>query len=381
MFSLRFICTSFIFALLSFPVIAWVWFDHLNGGDQWRQGDWLINFGDGPVRRGLIGESLIAVSDATGISLLTTTQSIQTLFFLAAVLVLWLIALRCSTPLLIALFGLSPAFFMSFFAANPIGSMRKEYFGVLALGLLVLGSGTKRRAAILPVIALIIYSIGCIGNVLHALMLPIVIAGFHLLYKQGRMTAWSFAILAVLATSVATLSLAYAITFKEINDLSLVCTPLTQRGLQADICNGAIRWLVAGEVDHRAELLQRLTIMTLLEFSVVVLLSLVPLWLARNIFAEKRLLVLIACICFVPLLPLYATATDWSRWLSLSYTATVLLLIQAHTARQLTLIRLPDTTVVTGIICVSLLVAPEHSIGLKLGGAAFEIVRHILIFV
>lgn len=380
MLNLRFLSTSTIFALLCFPVVAWAWFDRINGGNSWRQGDWLINFGDGQIRRGLIGEGLIFLSDATGVNLLTTTQSVQLILFIAMVFVLWQIALRYSTPSLLLLFGLAPASFLSFVAANPAGSMRKEMLGVLALSLLVLSSLTARRSTLLPVLALTVYIIGCIGNILHCLMFPIFIMAFYFLRTQGRLTQMSFYLLSGITVLNAAFWLGYAINFKEISDLAPICAPLLERGLNAEMCSGAIQWLVTGEVDHNAELIQRLTTTAVAEFAFVAVLSLVPLWVASRVFAEKWMLIFVVAVCFLPLLPLYVTATDWSRWLSLSYTAAVLLLILAQTAGQLTVIHRTNRFLIAGYVCIALLMAPEHSLGWKPGGAAHGVVHHILIF-
>lgn len=378
---LRIFCTSAIFALLSFPVIAWAWFDRINGGDAWRQGDWLINFGDGQIRRGLIGEFLMFTSDATGFDLLATTQIVQVLVFVTTAFVLWQIALRYSMPWLVLLLGLAPASFLTFFAANPMGSMRKEIFAVLALSLLVLASLTKRASIALPIAALAIYVVGCIGNVLHCLMLPIFIMSLYFLRQQGRLTRGEFAGLVMISSLMAVFWMSYGITFREISDLSAICAPLLDRGMDSEMCDGAMRWLVTGDVDHVAELVQRLTVISIVQYTLVVVLSLLPLWMVSKIFAQKRLLMIVVAICFVVLLPLYVTATDWSRWLSLSYTAAALLVIQGHVAQQFTVVRLPNRALIAGYICIALLLAPEHSLGWKPGGAAHAVVQHILIFI
>jgi hypothetical protein len=194
------------------------------------------------------------------------------------------------------------------------------------------------------------------------------------------LTKKAFVVLSAITIVMAVFWLGYAIRFREITDLTPMCAPLLERGVHAQVCSGAMLWLVTGEVNHAAELLQRLTIATLVEVTLIALLSLVPLWMARNVFAENRMVLFIVVVCFLPMLPLYATATDWSRWLSLSYTAAILLLIQAHAAQQLTITGLPKQGFILGYVCVALLIAPEHSLGLKLGGAANEVVQHILIF-
>ncbi len=381
MLNIRTISISFGILLLTAPVIAWSRFDYVNGGHGWRQGDWLINFGDGPIRRGLIGEFLIFISDTSGLQLLLTTQLFQVFLFLATAFVFWQIALRHRNPGLLLFLAASPAFFLIFFAANPMGSMRKEVFGILALSLLVLDSLVKIRPGWLPALSVFTFTVGCIGNVLHSLMLPVMLTGLYFLYAQSRLSKSAFLVLSAISAAMALFWMTFAIVFNEVTNLDAICRPLLVRDLNFEVCNDAIRWLVTGEVAHSSQVVQRLTLVSSAEYIVVFVFSIIPLLLGLYVFFEKRLLLGIIAISFLPLLPLYLTATDWGRWLSISYTASILLIVQAHAAGRINYSALPRPRVIIFLIGISLLVAPEHSIGWKPVGALASIVEIFRVFI
>ncbi|WP_281857991.1 hypothetical protein, partial [Litoreibacter halocynthiae] len=115
------------------PVLARLWFDFLIRGNGWRQGDWLINSGSGPVRRGIIGDALIWLSDTSSIPLLTLTIAVQ-VGILALLIGLFILVWRFHEHRLLFLFLIaSPAFFLIQWAGEVQGIMRKEIFGYLAM--------------------------------------------------------------------------------------------------------------------------------------------------------------------------------------------------------------------------------------------------------
>ena len=104
--------------LTAFPVLARVWFDFLHGGSPWRQGDWLINSAAGLVRRGFMGDGMIALGDLTGTNLLAVTIAVQTGLFLALLWLLWVLARDHPNKPLILLLAASPAFLPIFWAGH-----------------------------------------------------------------------------------------------------------------------------------------------------------------------------------------------------------------------------------------------------------------------
>jgi len=355
---------SLALIMLSFPILAWGLFDYQMGGDGWRQGDWLINLGSGFVRRGIMGEAFILVSDLTGANLLVVVQVFQVLLFVALILVIWTIGLMHSNRRILLFLAASPAFFLIFWAGDLQGTMRKELFGLLALALLTLSSVKSARSSVYAMLAVMLFTLGSIGNILHSLMAGSMIAGLYLSREGGQISGRLFGILAGFSLAMAVLWLGLAIWFREVPELAGMCDRLLARGFQESFCNDALRRLVAGEVDPLSGVAQRLTPIALTVYFALVGLSLVPVVLSFFVFRERRLLTILLIVTFVPMLPLYVVALDWGRWLSISFTSYIFLLIQAHATGRLSVVSLPSPRLVFSLIVLALVISPAHSIGL-----------------
>ena len=368
---------SIFFALLSFAIVARAWFDYLTGGHGWRQGDWLINSNEGFVRRSLFGDALIWLSDTTGLSLLATVQIIQSSLFVLLIFVVWLIALMHPNRRLVLLLAASPSFFLIFWTGDLQGTMRKEVFGYLTLALLALNAVLGWRGAALPLLALGFYILGCIGNEMHCFMLPVVLASFRLTSDANQISPRLFDLLALVATTMSVLWLSIALVFREVGALDGLCGPLTTRGLNASVCQDALRWLVRGEVSHLGEVAAKMDPMRLMVFFAVALQALIPVAVSFNLFREWRYLVVLAVIALVPLLPLYLIATDWGRWTSISYSLYGFVLLQAAATGRLTQLKSPPLQFVLPLLVLALLVSHEHTVGWQPGGAARSLLTTI----
>lgn len=367
------ICATITIALLAMPVMARALFDFLNDGSAWRQGDWLINLGEGFVRRGLFGEVFIALSDVTGLQLLVVVQLFQILLFVALTFLVWLICLTTDRARILIMLAASPAFFLIFWAGDSQGTMRKEMFGLLAIALVAISAQRVRPPPGLLAGAVVLYTLGCIGNILHIFMAPPLMAGIFLLAQAGRisMRRAGMYIIATLVMSV--LWLGIATVFKEAPAIDGLCMPLVQRGLDPSFCGGAIYWIVEGNIDHGAALTKLMTPQHLGRFGVVAVLSLLSVALTFHVFHERRILAILLLLAFLPMLPLYVIATDWGRWLSLSYTAYAFLVFQALTLGLIRVQNRPHTGVLAGLFIAALLLSHEHGVDWKPGGALHAI--------
>lgn len=365
--------------LLLLPLPVWIrlWFDYLHHGDGWRQGDWLINFGAGLVRRGVIGEGLIMLSDLTGVALLAVMILTQATLFAILLIVFLLIWRLHHARLLLVLLVASPMFCLFVWAGDVQGIMRKELLGYLALGFLVLSSASPRYLPLYLTLFLLFFALGNAGNLLHLFMTPAVLIGVYLLCWEGIMSRAGSYILAALIVAIALLCVGFALIFKTVPEYLSICQPLMERGFDERFCEHAIRWLVPAEVDHSAEVYVRMTSQGLLHFTVVSLISVIPLLLACKAFAEWRFPLLIIAAAFIPLIPLYVIATDWGRWFSISYMTAALLLVMAHMAGRLTIKRLPAWQVVAVFMVVAVGLTPDHGIGWKPGGVVVTFIAMV----
>lgn len=369
---------AFLFLLLlPLPIWTRLWFDFLHHGDGWRQGDWLINFGAGLVRRGVIGEGLILLSDLTGAALLSVmilTQAALFVLLLAVFLLIWRLH---HYRLLLVLFVASPMFCLFVWAGDVQGIMRKELLGYLALGFLVLSSAGPQFLPVFLTLFLLFFALGNAGNLLHLFMTPAVLIGVYLLCWEGIISRAGSYMLAGAVLAIALLCFGFALSFKTVPEYLSMCQPLMDRGFDAGFCEHAIRWLVPAEVDHSVEVAVRLTPDSIQRFAAVSVISVIPLLLACKAFAEWRFPMLIIAASFIPLIPLYVLATDWGRWFSISYMTAALLLVMAHMAGRLTIKQLPAWPAVAVLMLVAIGLTPDHGIGWKPGGVLTSFIAMI----
>lgn len=369
----KFVLVPLVIALLSMPVAARALYDFLNGGSSWRQGDWLINTGSGFVRRGLFGDLFIVLSDLTGLDLLLVVQFFQMSLFALLAFMVWMLCIRTPHLRIAVLLTASPGFLLFFWASDVQGTMRKEIFILLALALLAFGAQARKLSPVLPIAAVILFTLGCIGNIMIGFMAPALITAFYLLWQAGKMSRTGFRVYTAIILAMAALWLAVSLLYKEVPALAGMCAPLVARGLDPIFCEGAMSWTVTDNVDHTAQLLAKITPASLGIFTLMTTLALLPLFMSFRIFAERRFLLALALLCFVPMLPLYVMATDWGRWVSISYTAYAFLVLQALSLDRLTIATQPRLAFVFALLALSLLLTPEHGINWMPGGAVRSI--------
>lgn len=369
---------AFLFLLLlPLPIWTRLLFDYLHHGDGWRQGDWLINFGAGIVRRGVIGEGMILLSDLSGVALLAVMILTQAALFALLLIVFLLIWKQSHARGLVVLLAASPMFCLFLWAGDVQGIMRKELLGYLALGFLVLSSAMPRLFGLCIALFLLFFALGNAGNLLHLLLTPAVLIGIYLLHFEGLLSRRGAYLLGGGVVAIALSCFGFALIFKTVPEYLSMCQPLMERGFDAGFCEHAIRWLVPAEVDHSDEVHVRMTAEGIQNFAIVSLIGVIPLLLACMAFREWRFPLLVIASSFIPMLPLYVIATDWGRWFSISYMAAALILLLAHFAGRLTIKRPPAWPVVALLLVITLLLTPDHGIGWRPGGVVSAFIQMV----
>ena len=354
--------------LFSLPVISRLLFDYLVAGDGWRQGDWLINFGSGLVRRGLFGEGFIWISDLTGIALRAVITGTQAMLWVFLLSLCWIIWRRYPHRNFLILLVASPMIFLMLWSGDVQGIARKEILGYIAFASLVLAALLPRSAGLWVINALVFFTLGLIGNILHLFLVPAMLTGLYLLKERGVLGRRNWVLGNVTTIIMAVLWLGFALMYTEIPNLAGACTPLTERGMHPRICDHAIRWLVAAAVDHSAEVAVRVQLANVIQFGVVAVLGILPLVVAALLFQAGKRITVLALLSFVPMLPLYFLATDWGRWFSISYTVTICLVLIALLTEPRLKPRRPSEATLSLLLTTSVLLTPSHGIGWQAGG-------------
>lgn len=360
--------------LSAFVVCRQVIQDMLAGGNFFRQGDYLINSLNEPVRRGLFGSGIIWLSDLTEVNVIHLVGMAQILL----VLVLYtsfrqaLIAMR--QPQLATLLATSPAIFIMFWLADSPGSLRKELLAYAGLSLVAVAT-LKQRTYLLWAGSLI-FSIGMIAHEALILFLPTFFAllYFSTLRDKGRVHV---ILSALLVTLGALYSTRYTILHLRVSDFNTVCSPLLARGLTQEFCQGAILWVQQGISGGVTEVLSRLGPRSISGFVIGYVAALAPfLYLAQRM-ARPVYAGLAMFAAALPFVPLYFVAIDWGRWMSLHIFSLTIVLVTAFGLGHLKLTAPIPKWQVFCFVTMGALMSPRHVIGFTYGDRFISVLSYL----
>lgn len=301
--------------------------DALAGGHHWNQADWLIHGLAGPVRRGPFGSLMLGLSDALGLSPVALVVALQAGLTLLLAGLVWWAVLRLRAPLHAVLL-LCPGMFFVFWGADTSTGMRKELIAWAAIALMLplpaLRPGVWRLGLLWASAGLFV--LGCFGHEANVLLGPLWAAVLWALGGAGRPAA-SLPPLALAAVG-AGVALLYAWAHPSVPDAGALCAELLARGVPPGFCHGAIAWLARDMAENAAIVrAEAATAGRLGQFLLGYALALAPMiWLSLRHDRPGLLLAALALLA-LPLLPLYAVALDWGRWMALHLTGFGLLLL------------------------------------------------------
>jgi hypothetical protein len=330
---------------------------------SWQQGDWLINRHLVEVRRSHIGSWILEVSDFLATSPLVVTFVLQAgLAAIALGLLLRLFA-KARQPLILAPLVLSPGLFVIFWAVDGQGAFRKEIIAYMAV-LLALTALTGHRPLLLATSALIL-GLGVLGHEVNILLLPLFLGVLWMfrMTQTPRAALWLAAGIALCTSLPAFL---YAFAHRSLEDVSPVCAPLLQRGLDPEICKGAITWLGMPAAETSALIArQYVTLPGMMTFALIYALILLPVLIVLRHLTRPKAMIFLALLSAAPFLPLYPIATDWGRWISLHAFSMLIITMTALFSGYATVRRPPAPGLIMLLMVLSLLWAPTHMLGIE----------------
>lgn len=294
------------------------------GGGEFQHADWLLNYSDGIVRRGISGEIFLALSQLTDISPLLLVTAVQAVLTVGLIGVLLLKAYTFRMSDLTALLLLSPALVL-FWVNDTTGAYRKELLGLTAfVPLLFHRTSTALGVAVM----LVLYTIAVFfheGNLVFAPALT-----FALLIRFGTTRTMKTA--TALLWGISAVAVVFSLIFKTVPDSAGMCQRILDAGLSETLCGGIFTWMVEGAVVDpvSAVVLNNEEVSLPLVALLIVLLLLPCLWIARSV-VQTRSEWLYLAISSGTIFLLYPLATDWSRWLSMQiFVLTFLILMLAE---------------------------------------------------
>lgn len=305
------------------------------GGHVWKTGDWLINYADGLIRRGFIGELSMQFGLFSGLGVKWTVfivQAVAFCFFIYFVLKEFLKFKEIKNS---ALLLLSPAFAFMFWVNSNASVFRKELLVYLVLILLLKAFSQSRVNYVYYVFGASLFLFTGLSHEIAVFALPFL---FFCIWDWStrnkmpyRTTAWFSAPLVIASVVILYVALNYK---GSLNHMHVICDSLNGKGFRENICEGAIEWLQYDANFGYQEVLKHGAAFWF-NYALLALVTFAPLVVLR---IDRTIWLLIAG-SIIWMAPLFIVAVDYGRFISILFTCTVLILIWnrpnliGHTAR------------------------------------------------
>ena len=306
--------------------------------DQWEIGDWLINYQGGFIRRGLIGEIFLRVSQILKINIVLLVIVIQVFFYLIFLANACRLAVKSTFSPLNAALIFSPAFIL-FPVLDPQGGFRKEIllFALLATLCSYLATTEKKIAKGLPILIGLASAIIVLSHEILAVFLPYVLCAF-IIYDKG-LGVVSRKILLSLIPAIAIAFL--LVLFSQGNEQVVIniCNSLKTSAPADCFRSGAIFWIGQGMSFAHKYVLERIKENTLLLYVFLAFLAFLPLGILLftsrfpRFFENKGMrLWLTICIAssIIGSLPLFWIGIDYGRFIYIHITCLSLLALMIN---------------------------------------------------
>lgn len=328
-FPVKITYTLFVFSVL-FIVFVYVlvalYSDITAGGNDWRQGDWLINNEYQLVRRGIFGSLVFSISDHFLINPLLLVVVTQGSIVIVIFLTIGLSVVRLEPNTRVLWLILSPAFVLIFWFNDIGSSCRKEILVYFSYSLLLLSIVFQIKNKFMIWIASLFFIFAVFSHEGNFLFLIFFIISLYIVRENLSKKQWYLLVSIVIIGSLG--GLGYAIAYSESIDSTFVCRALLQRGLSEHLCNGAIFFLDQ-DIDHAVDFLKSelLDSGLYIFYIIAYCLSLIPLLFVRPLFLSKKVYFLVIIFGIMLFSPLFAIAIDWGRWINFYVTSMTMILL------------------------------------------------------
>ena len=282
------------------------------GGNPYLTGDWLINYEGGYNGRGLFGQVILWISDASNIDLLWTIYTAQILLYFIYFPIVISIFRRIENPY-VWMIGLSPSFIMFDFLDTG-GAFRKELLGFVSLILvihLIIRQNLRKSSIYISIFLFIIFLFSCDAAFCF---IPFYFYIFSILRSKEIINKKFFSIFFVIFLALGITSIIRAAYFQFHRPLSIsdgICKSLTDRDISSKICEGTIRSITGLKTDPINMVTTLFSEYHFELYFILLLLGLLPFLL--NGWLENH--IKITLMFFASIFPLLITGVDYGRWI------------------------------------------------------------------
>lgn len=292
----------------------------------WSIGEWLTNFEGGWVRRGLGGQVILLISNATHIQMNWIVLVIQITSYLCFIALFLRLLSRKSISFWYFMVCFSPGFLLfTYYDSMAVG--RKEVLLYLMF-IIWLGICLRQRNSFINTV---LFSITyCLLTLVHEMFFffspYFVIAA---LFCGDSKLGLNKKSLLIPAFSTFGVSLSVFI-FNPINGTA-ICEGLLLRGLPESVCSGSITFGASSPSALLQDYILGINQSVIFDVGLAFLLIQIPSYLAirgsEATHAQKGIWALVSAGAILFSAPLFILATDWGRWISIHNTLVLCVLI------------------------------------------------------
>ena len=301
-----------LFALIAAYLFLVTGVQRFAASSAWLTGDWLINYSEGFIRRGLIGEVGRQLHYAAGIDPVSVVVMCKAFCYATMCASLLLLAARRTIGLIEIAILLCPAL-LPFEINDPMGSGRKEIVFLALFALYVVTDEfvpwTEKRPRhqwrfwylllILPLLTLVHEGL--------FFFFPFFFVYAWMKHDGLRREAVVFAV----PYAAAACAMALSWIFRGSNGIAAaMCSSLTSMAVNPDVCGGATAALERYDVQVGLWDVQRYLLLGILTVGPL-------LWYGAQAISTRGRRPFLTGICLAALstAPLYVMSEDWGRWL------------------------------------------------------------------
>ena len=312
-----------IYLIILYLFAVFFFFQKYNNYVEWTISEWLINYQGGFTRRGLIGEIIFQISKLSSLTIRETILTFQITTYLLYFYLLYKFLKDTNNNILFIF-----AIFSPLFVIYPIAEVevlgRKEIFIYVSFLLVVNIFSIKNIQNRHYFYFSIILMISCL--IWEGFVIYISYFIFILILKNNLVLNKSF--LTKLTISLIPLSISFYFVFfhrLDENGLKMMCQSINE-------CYGAISYLNRSLSSNISEVTSKFQISFLIRYILVLIIGFFPLFLLiknsklnyKQKFKNDYFYLIFFIIIFTPSLIFYYIAQDWGRWVSISYTLSLL---------------------------------------------------------
>ena len=292
--------------------------------DGFRFGDWLINYSQGFVRRGLLGNIFIVLKTSFNVPLVLSLSIFEGLALAFVFYFVWSLIVSKPHNVWLTLLVFSPIGF--FYTLNEFRyAGLKEILFIAFLGLVYYFKEYPIKSfQFALLIALWMTVIFSHEGLIFFIGYPIAILFLATKSRQGIKAK----IITFVSSSAVSAAIIYLFGFAKSNSQAL-CQKLLEFGeVASSACSGSIKWL---QFDTKFGMQYVAHALNARFLSVYIFFALIALALGfltvRSSFGDKRKIYVFLLLSWLLACPLFAIGTDWGRWIYIHSTSIMILLL------------------------------------------------------